>query len=80
MKAVAPVSKIAVHGSLAVSSLRALEHDPYILPVNSLNLNKWQPPQRPSLHKFPVLQFPAHGHQLLVELLYALFIELRRYL
>ena len=69
-------AKELMHGSLAVSPFCSLKNDTCVFPIQILDLDKRQPAQGPGFHKQLILQFPAHGHQLLVELLNPFFVEI----
>ena len=76
MKIVLIVRKIFLHGSLTISSFHTLKYDTDILLIKQLHLNKRKSSQCTRLHKLLILQFPAHTHQLCVQLLNPLLVKL----
>ena len=76
MEAVHLFPEILLHGRLSVSPFRSLEDDPGILLINAVDPDKGKPSQRAGLHQLLILQFPAHGHELLIDFLDPLFIKI----
>ena len=78
MKAIAFLAKIILHCCLPICTFHALEYNPGFFFIQGQRLDKRQTPQCPCLYKLCILQFPAHGHQLLIQLLHPFFIKLAR--
>ena len=80
METITVFSEIVLHRSLTVSTLRSLKNNTSRLFLQRIHFDERQSSQCPRLNKLPILQFPAHGHQLLIQFLNALFVELPGYL
>ncbi len=76
MEAVDALPEILRHGRLGVGSLRPLEHHPGLSHIQRVHADERQLLQPPVLHEKPILELPAHGHNLLEQLHHAEAIEL----
>ena len=76
MKAVHVPAEVLQHGRLRIGALRPLKHHSGILRLQTVHADERQPSKAPALCQALILQLPAHGHDLLKQLLHSSGVEL----